>query len=139
MKSRITSPQSGIQFALKPNTIHLRLLENTSQHDPLRTRRAMTIIGKNSVLRILTLRAEGCTLVQITEVLNQESRKPRAGVKWYEKQIARNPAKGKCQDRCDPTRLDQGTDALPTIKVDTVWARNWRAIELEKRQFWVRA
>lgn len=42
-----------------------------------------------TVARIVELRAQGYTLTRIAEVLSQEVRKPRAGVTWYEKQIAR--------------------------------------------------
>jgi DNA invertase Pin-like site-specific DNA recombinase len=46
--------------------------------------------GESEVVdRIVTLRKQGCTLSNIAETLNRENCKPRAGTKWYEKQIAR--------------------------------------------------
>jgi len=42
-----------------------------------------------TITRILELRAQGCTLTKVADLLFQEGRKPRAGVRWYEKQIAR--------------------------------------------------
>lgn len=42
-----------------------------------------------TVARILELRAQGSTLTKISEALSCERRKPRAGVRWHEKQIAR--------------------------------------------------
>ena len=44
---------------------------------------------RETIARILALRAEGLSLAKIVETLDQENRKPRAGGKWYEKQIAR--------------------------------------------------
>jgi DNA invertase Pin-like site-specific DNA recombinase len=42
-----------------------------------------------TVERITELRSQGYTLAKITEILHAENRKPRAGERWFEKQIAR--------------------------------------------------
>jgi DNA invertase Pin-like site-specific DNA recombinase len=42
-----------------------------------------------TIARIKELRGQGVTLVAITQTLMSESRKPRAGDRWYEKQVAR--------------------------------------------------
>jgi DNA invertase Pin-like site-specific DNA recombinase len=44
---------------------------------------------RETINRILALREQGTTLAAIADTLNREGRRPRAGAKWYEKQIAR--------------------------------------------------